>query len=72
MARTLEAAQGGGSETYYRSEVLKMKRKEVLVHVDSRLARILVALRLARLSKMGRKTHKAAPVPQTEVHGEIT
>ena len=47
-----------------------MKRKEVLVHVDARLARILVALRLGRLSKMGRKPAKAAPVPHAEAHGE--
>jgi len=43
-----------------------MKRKEVLVHVDQRLARVLVFLRLGRYSRMGKKTPKPASVPQTE------
>jgi hypothetical protein len=45
-----------------------MKRKEMLVHVDARLARILVTLRLARYSTMGKRKAKASPEPQTEAH----
>ena len=43
-----------------------MKRKKVLIHVDSRLALVLVALRLGRYSKMGKRTAKVAPAPTPE------
>ena len=45
---------------------MKMKRKEVLVHVSPRIARWLVALRLGRYSKMGKRTAKVLPASTLE------
>jgi hypothetical protein len=49
----------------------KPKKEEKLIHVSPRLARWLVALRLARFSAMGKRKEKPPVTPQEKAHDQI-